>query len=124
MEDPPVGSASIDDGAPGLVSVVTNFLNAAPYLRESIDSVIAQSHAGWELLLVDDGSDDGSTGIARRAAGRDPARCRFLEHPGHQNRGASAARNLGIAHARGEFVAFLDADDVWLPDRLARSVAL
>lgn len=123
MADPPGGIPG-SEAATGLVSVVTNFLNAAPYLRESIDSVNAQSYGDWELLLVDDGSDDGSTRIARDAAARDPARVRYLEHPGHRNLGASASRNLGIAHARGEFVAFLDADDVWLAHRLARSVAL
>ena len=123
MDDPPGGNSSIE-AAPGLVSVVVNFLNAAPYLREAIDSVNAQSYADWELLLVDDGSDDDGTRIGRVAAARDPARVRYLEHPGHRNLGASASRNLGIARARGEFVAFLDADDVWLSHRLARSVAL
>ena len=76
------------------------------------------------MLLVDDGSTDASSEIARRHVARDPERVRCLEHPGHENRGTSAARNLGIARARGEFIAFLDADDVWLPQHLARSVEL
>jgi glycosyltransferase involved in cell wall biosynthesis len=108
----------------GLVSVVVNFLDEAAFLEEAIASVLAQTYSSWELLLVDDGSTDGSSRIARRHAEADPARIRYLEHPGHENRGTSASRNLGIASARGEFVAFLDGDDVWLPRRLERSVAL
>jgi glycosyltransferase involved in cell wall biosynthesis len=107
-----------------LISVVLNFFNAAPFLREALDSVYAQTHPRWELLLVDDGSVDDSTQIARQAAAHDPRRVRYLEHPGHENRGASAARNLGIANTSGDFIAFLDADDVWKPNRLARSAAL
>ena len=107
-----------------LVSVVVNFLNASRFLEEAIASVHAQTYRTWELLLVDDGSTDASTEIARRHAARDPERLRYLEQPGHENRGASAARNLGIANARGELIAFLDADDVWLPSRLDRGVEL
>ncbi len=109
---------------PGLVSVVINFLNAGRFLDEAIASVFAQTYPSWELLLVDDGSTDTSTGIARQHAEAVPERVRYLEHPGHENRGASAARNLGIVHARGELIAFLDADDVWFPSRLERSVEL
>jgi glycosyltransferase involved in cell wall biosynthesis len=111
-------------GSGGLVSVVVIFLDEAAFLEEAIASVLAQTYSNWELLLVDDGSTDGSNRIARRHAEADPARIRYLEHPGHENRGMSASRNLGIASARGEFVAFLDGDDVWLPRRLERSVAL
>ncbi len=107
-----------------LVSVITIFLNEERFLAETIASVYAQSHDGWELLLVDDGSTDGSTAIAKAHAARDPTRVRYLEHPGHENRGMSAARNFGLAAARGELIAFLDADDIWLPNRLARGVAL
>jgi GT2 family glycosyltransferase len=106
------------------VSVVIIFLNAEKYLREAVESVFAQTYADWELLLVDDGSTDGGTAIARDYATRQPGRVFYLEHEGHRNRGMSASRNLGIAHARGEFVAMLDADDVWLPDKLAKQVAI
>jgi glycosyltransferase involved in cell wall biosynthesis len=108
----------------GLVSVVLIFLDEADFLEEAIASVRSQTWTKWELLLVDDGSRDGSEHIARRQAAAEPARIRYLEHPGHQNRGTSASRNLGIAAGRGEFVAFLDGDDVWLPRRLERAVAL
>jgi glycosyltransferase involved in cell wall biosynthesis len=106
------------------VSVIMPFLDSARFIAESIDSVRAQSFADWELLLCDDGSTDGSTAIARRFAEADPLRVRWLEHEGHARRGASAARNLGLKHARGELIAFLDADDVWLPDKLSDQVAL
>lgn len=108
----------------GLVSVVMIFLDAGRFIEEAIQSVLAQSYGRWELLLVDDGSSDESTGIARRHAQEHPERVRYLEHPGHENRGMSAARNLGLAEARGEFVAFLDADDVWLPNKLEEQTAL
>jgi len=84
-------------------------------------SVLSQDYPYWELLLVDDGSTDGGPGIARAFAARDE-RIRYLAHPGRANRGMSASRNLGLFHARGEYVAFLDADDIYLPTRLRRHV--
>lgn len=108
----------------GLVSVVIPFLNAEPFLEETIASVRAQTYSSWELILVDDGSDDGSRAVAERHAGAEPSRVRCLEHPGHTNRGSSASRNLGFEAARGEFVAFLDADDVWVPRKVEEQVAI
>jgi glycosyltransferase involved in cell wall biosynthesis len=102
--------------------VVVPFHNAARFLDETVASVLAQTYDRWELLLVDDGSTDGSTAIAERYAALHPERIRRVEHPGGANRGVSASRALGIAHARGELVAFLDADDVYLPGKLARQV--
>lgn len=107
-----------------LVSVVMIFLNAERFIGEAISSVLAQSYPAWELLLVDDGSTDGSTAIAREYAGLHPDRMRYLEHAGHQNRGMSASRNLGVRESRGAYVAFLDADDVYLPEKLERQVAI
>jgi glycosyltransferase involved in cell wall biosynthesis len=106
------------------VSVVTIFLDAARFLEEAVISVLVQTYAHWELLLVDDGSTDGSSEIAHAFATRHPDRIRYLEHPGHANRGMSASRNLGIRHARGEYIALLDADDVWESEKLAQQVAL
>lgn len=106
------------------VSVVMIFLDAAAFIEEAIASVLAQTDTDWELILVDDGSTDTGTAIARRHAARDPARVRYVTHPGHRNRGMSASRNLGLRRARGDFVAFLDADDVWLPERLAEHLAI
>ena len=107
-----------------LVSVVAIFLDAERFLEEAIQGVLTQTHPRWELLLVDDGSSDGSSAIARRYAEREPDRVRYLEHPGHRNLGMSASRNLGLRHARGEYLALLDADDVWLPEKLERQVAI
>jgi glycosyltransferase involved in cell wall biosynthesis len=107
-----------------LVSVVVIFLDAELYLPAAIESVLGQSYSEWELLLVDDGSTDGSTTIAHNYARRFPERIRYLEHPGHANRGMPASRNLGMAHARGELIALLDADDVWLPHKLERQVSI
>jgi glycosyltransferase involved in cell wall biosynthesis len=106
------------------VSVITIFFNAERFIEEAIESVLAQTYANWELLLVDDGSADASSGIARRFATRQPEKVRYLEHDGHKNRGMSAARNLGISHSQGKYIAFLDADDVWLPEKLERQVAI
>jgi len=103
-------------------TVITIFFNAEPYLVEAIESVLAQSDQDFELLLVDDGSTDGSTAIALDYARRIPGRVRYLEHETHANRGMSATRNLGIREARGEFIAFIDADDVWRPKKLAEQV--
>ena len=104
------------------VSVVTPFLNAARHLDAAIRSVQCQRLTDWELLLVDDGSTDGSVEVARRAERADPTRVRVLP-PDPGRRGAAAARNRGIEVARGRFVGFLDADDELLPDKLSRDVA-
>ncbi len=106
------------------VTAIIVFLNAETFLGDAVESVFAQTYDDWELLLVDDGSTDGSTRIAAEYAGRHPDRVRYLEHDGHENLGISASRNLGIRHARGEFIALLDADDVWLQHKLADQVKL
>ena len=107
-----------------LVSVNIIFLDAGDvFFVEAIDSVLTQTYPDWELLLVDDGSTDGSTGIARAYAEQYPDKIRYLEHIGHENCGMSATRNLGLRHAQGTFVGFLDADDVWLPDKLEQQVS-
>ena len=107
-------------GQPPRVSVVTIFLDAAPFLRAAIESVVGQTMPCWELMLVDDGSSDGSSLIAQEYAARDPGRIRYLTHPGRRNSGMSASRNLGVRHAVGSLIAFLDADDVWMSDKLER----
>lgn len=107
-----------------LVSVIVPFLNAERFLEEAIESVRRQTYPEWELLLVDDGSDDGSTAVAQRYAGLQPERIRYLQHEGHGNRGVCASRNLGIRRTRGHLIALLDADDVWLPEKLSEQVAL
>ena len=107
-----------------VVSVVMPFLNGERFLAESVESVRAQTYQHWELLLCDDGSTDRSRQIAEEFAAADPARIRVLAHPDRGTHGASAARNLGLAVARGRYVAFLDGDDVWLPHKLSEQVAV
>jgi glycosyltransferase involved in cell wall biosynthesis/SAM-dependent methyltransferase len=93
-------------------------------MREAIESVLAQTYTDWELLLVDDGSSDASTEMAKEFAQLYPQQVRYLEHQEHQNKGMSASRNLGISHALGELIAFLDADDVWLPNKLDKQLPI
>lgn len=107
-----------------LISVVTPFLNAGAHLGEAIESVLAQSFGDWELILVDDGSDDDGPEIARAYAGRHPDRISVLEHPGRACLGSSVSRNAGGEAARGEWLAYLDSDDVWRPGKLAEQVAI
>jgi len=107
-----------------LVSCIVTFLNTEEFLGEAIESVLVQTHESLELLLVDDSSTDGSAKIAQRYATRLPEKVRYLEHEGHENKGAAASRNLGISQARGEYIALLDSDDVWLGHKLEEQVAL
>jgi glycosyltransferase involved in cell wall biosynthesis len=106
------------------VSIVTPFLDAGTFLEPAIESVLAQTFDRWELLLVDDGSSDGSSAVARKWAAALPDKVKYLTHPDGRNRGASASRNLGIAHAAGEYLAFLDADDAYLPHKLSEQVRI
>lgn len=106
------------------VSVVIPFFNAERFLAGAVDGVLAQTYQDWELLLVDDGSSDRSTELARHYAKCLPGRVHHVEHPEHENRGSSAARNLGICHARGAYIALLDADDVWVPTKLEEQVPI
>lgn len=107
-----------------LVSVVMIAFNEERFVAEAIESVLAQTYRDWELVFVDDGSTDGTSAIARRMMQGDRSRFRYVTHPDGRNRGMSASRNLGVAHSRGEHVAFLDADDVWLPNKLEVQVRL
>ena len=107
-----------------LVSAIIIFLNGEEFLAEAIASVLAQSYQPIELLLVDDGSDDRASGMALEFVRRHPQTIRYLEHPSHENRGMSASRNLGVRHAQGMYVAFLDADEVWLPNKIEEQIAI
>lgn len=101
------------------VSVIVPCYNAQRYLAPCLDAVLAQSVADFEVLLIDDGSTDGTAAIAARYAMRD-ARVRVFRQ---SNAGVSAARNLGLSHARGEWVTFVDSDDLLTPDALAVMLA-
>lgn len=98
------------------ISIIVPVYKVEPYLRQCIDSILAQTFANFELLLVDDGSPDKSGDICDEYAGTDN---RIRVHH-KQNEGVSAARNWGLDNARGEWVMFMDADDVWTtPDALS-----
>ena len=107
-----------------LASVITIFLNAEHFILAANQSAIFQTYENWELLLVDDGSSDSSTAIAQKYAQQYPEKVRYLEHDGHQNRGMSASRNLGIRNAKGEYITFLDSDDIWLPQKIEQQVEI
>jgi len=106
----------MDEGP--LVTCVMIFLNGEKYIAEAIDSILAQTYRNWELILVDDGTTDGATTIAQHYARRYPDQILYMDHPGHENRGMSASRNAGVLAGQGSFLSFLDADDIWHPDRL------
>jgi len=97
------------------VTVVVPAYNAAQYLSETIESVLAQTFNDFELLIIDDGSTDNTAEIAHQYSQQD-SRVKLFSQ---QNQGVSVARNMGIQMAQGEFVAFLDSDDQWLSDKLA-----
>lgn len=107
-----------------MISVITIFFNGDRFIAEAIESVVAQTYQDWELILVDDGSTDRATAIAREFAARYPDKIRYFEHPGHANRGMSASRNLGLEYARGKHISYLDAEDVLRPDKLEDQMRL
>lgn len=101
-----------------LISVIIIFYNAQSFIEEAVDSVLRQTYTNWELLLVDDGSSDRSTEIAKSYVNKYPGKIKYLEHPLHQNKGMSSTRNLGIDNSSGNLICFLDADDLWMNDKL------
>lgn len=100
----------------GLVSCIVPVFNGERFLGEALDSIFAQNHRPIEVIVVDDGSTDRTKSVVEAYAGR-------LIYFKQQNAGPAAARNRGIELARGEFIAFLDADDFWHPEKLARQLA-
>ena len=107
-----------------LVSVILPFYNDERFLAEAIDSVLAQTLSDWELLLSDDGSTDSSRQIAQHYVASDLARMSLLQHADNKNHRLPATRNMALRASRGEFVALIDADDVWLPFKLEQQCAL
>lgn len=101
----------------GLVSVVMPAYNCEKTIAASIESVIKQTHSNWELCISDDCSKDGTAEVVARF---DDPRIRFLAL--EKNGGAAAARNNSLQHARGQFIAFLDADDTWQPEKLEQQI--
>ncbi len=101
------------------VSIIVPVYNAEKYIRETIDCVKAQTYENWELVLVEDGSTDESLCILETVERQD-GRIRVIRQ---ENGGAAKARNHGLSKAAGRFVAYLDADDLWSPDKLEKQLA-
>jgi glycosyltransferase involved in cell wall biosynthesis len=108
--------------AENLVSVLIPAHRAAGYLAATLESVAAQTHSAWELLVLEDGIFDETAEVVAAFAARWPGRVRFFRN--EKNLGVSRARNRLLDEARGSRVAFLDADDIWMPDHLEASLAL
>ncbi len=102
-----------------LVSVITPTYNTEVFISDTIDSVRAQSYTNWELILVDDASSDRTVSILHEYAAIDD---RIKVHVLETNAGAAIARNTAIEKASGSYIAFLDADDLWKPEKLAKQI--
>jgi len=100
-----------------LVSIITPAYNAENYLRETVDGVLSQTFTDWEMIIVNDGSTDGTAAVMESL--QDDSRIRLVHQ---ENGGVSSARNHGLRHATGKYIAFLDADDVWLPRFLEEGI--
>ncbi|WP_046743503.1 glycosyltransferase family 2 protein [Kordia zhangzhouensis] len=103
-----------------LVSIITPTYNSAHFVSDTINSVIAQTYSHWELILVDDASSDTTVEILKKYATLDN---RIKVHVLETNLGAAIARNTAIKKASGKYIAFLDADDLWKPEKLSKQIA-
>lgn len=110
----------VKEGNPApLASVIMPAYNAEAFIAEAISSVLAQSISDWELIVIDDCSSDKTYEIAMRLQQQDPRICVLRNDA---NSGVAKTRNRGIDLAKGKYVAFLDSDDIWLPEKLARQI--
>lgn len=103
------------------ISIITASYNYAQYIEEAINSVLNQSYPDWELIIVDDGSSDNSVEIIKSYCEKDN-RIKFFTHQNHENKGLKETLLLGISHATGDWIAFLESDDYWAPDNLLKKV--
>ena len=104
-----------------MVSIIVPVYNAVKYIETTIDMVSRQTYKDWELILVDDASTDGSADLIEKLVSSQGKRVRLIRK--NVNEGAAAARNTGIDASAGRYIAFLDADDVWMPDKLQKQIA-
>ncbi|MGH7198613.1 MAG: glycosyltransferase, partial [Candidatus Omnitrophota bacterium] len=118
------GADTIRDHPLKKVSVILPSYNYAECLAEAIDSVLSQTYPNWELIIVDDGSSDHSPEIIERCAQDHPNRIRVFFHEGRRNRGLVETYRLGLEKCTGEYTAFIEADDIWLPGNLAAKVEI
>jgi len=112
----------IDKETQALVTVITPLFNAEKYITETIESVINQTYQNWEMIIVDDFSSDNSRNIVKKYEIKD-SRIKLMKSESNFG-GPARPRNIGLDNANGEYIAFLDADDVWLPNKLERQVEL
>lgn len=110
----------LNDFEQDLVSVITPLHNASAYIAETINSVISQAYKNWELIIVDDVSEDDSVQIVEKFVEKEP-RIKLIKLT--ENSGAAVARNSAIETAKGRYIAFLDSDDFWLPEKLETQLA-
>ena len=99
----------------GLVSIITPCYNNAKYIGKAIESVISQTYQNWEMLITDDCSSDGSVEVIMNFINQD-SRIKLFRL--EKNSGAAVARNKSITEAKGRYIAFLDGDDIWMPNKL------
>lgn len=105
---------------PSYVSIITPCYNAGTMISHTIESVLAQTYTYWEMLIIDDCSSDNSADIIKSYAKKD-SRIKYFKTD-KASGGPSVPRNIGIEHAKGNYIAFLDADDLWLPDKLEKQI--
>lgn len=106
-----------------LVSIIVPVYGAADYIAETVDMVKKQTYPNWELILIDDCSPDNSAEVIADIIAQDEGTDRIRLIRKTQNKGAAEARNTGLSHAKGRYIAFLDADDIWLSDKLKKELA-
>ena len=102
-----------------LVSIIVPLYNKEKYILECLQSVALQEFLNWQSIIVDDGSDDASVKLVNSFIKSTPGNWRFLRK---ENNGPSSARNFGVLNSESEFIAFLDSDDIWMPDKLSKQV--
>lgn len=105
----------------GFVSVITPMYNADKYIGETIESVIAQTYMNWEMIIVDDCSGDSCADIVKQYCEKDN---RVHYYRNESNSGVAMTRNRAISYAKGQYIAFLDSDDIWKPDKLEKQLQL
>lgn len=104
-----------------LVSIVIPVYNKEQWITQTLKSVLEQSYSNWECVIVDDGSTDNSASVIEKFIAENPANWKFLRQP---NAGQATARNVAISNSSGEFISFLDGDDIWARNKIGAQVAL
>ena len=102
-----------------LVSIIMPSYNTARFIKETVDSVLAQSYINWELIIVDDCSTDNTDDVVAQFSG--DSRIKYIKNS--KNSGAAESRNRALREAKGKWIAFLDSDDLWAPDKLEKQIA-